>query len=526
MLLLVLAGLMAASALTVDMGNLYYSYQELLANTQAAAEAAGAAMGEPDVANVTTVAYQYSGATGSTYNASYNVHPNLNITSVSVSAACVNPSTYTGLGLPPCTSYPSASAVSGCSTSCNALQVTEQAKVPMFFMKFFGLSSLNISAIASASASGGGAIPYHIMMILDSTASMGSGSDTGCNLANLGASYTPEGCAQQGVQILLNRLAPCAIDTTCTSSNSTVDQVGLMTFPGLCDQAKTGETTANCNPTSFQATSLNNTTANSVYAPDDYNCLKTDPKIPIAAYNNDPQYLILGFPTDPNFSSDAPYRTSDTGSLNTSSDLYNAVNAATTYCGIQTPGGMSTFYAGVIVAAQQYLQTYHTSGIQDVIIFLSDGNANATGATGNVAAGNGNGQSQMAGSVKQTVTGISGMSGGLWQGTNDCAQAVAAANWVKTQKESSDGTYTEIYSVSYNSQNVNCTNDTPTITDCTTMLDIASNPTAVTPHYFFSVPGKTGTVCSGAVPVKNLASVFNVLATDLSSARLIPNGSF
>jgi hypothetical protein len=293
-----------------------------------------------------------------------------------------------------------------------------------------------------------------------------------------------------------------------------------MTFPGLCDTS-TETSTAACSPTNYQATTLKNTRA-SPYAPDDYGCKGTQPAI--TPYNNDPQYLILGFPSDSNFSSVAPYRTSDqTGSsLNQSSGLVEAVDAGTGGCGIQTPGGESTFYAGVIVAAQQYLQAYHTPNIQDVIIFLSDGNANATGASGDVAG------SKMAGSVKQTgaAASLTGMIGGLFQSANACAQAVAAANWAKGYKET-DGTYTQIYSVSYNSANVQCTNDTSTITDCTTMLDIASNPTEAVPHYFFSVPQKTGgTVCTGAVKVANLANVFNVLATDLSSARLLPNGAF
>ena len=91
---------------------------------------------------------------------------------------------------------------------------------------------------------------------------------------------------------------------------------------------------------------------------------------------------ILGFQDN--------YRTSDTAKLNTSSDLFKTVGAGTNNCGIPTPGGEGTFYAGVITAAQQYLETNHTNGIQDVMILLSDGDATAT-------------STQMGGTVNQTV---------------------------------------------------------------------------------------------------------------------------
>ena len=332
------------------------------------------------------------------------------------------------------------------------------------------------------------------MMVLDSTDSMGTTSDTGCLSTNPTGTYTAEQCAQYGTQTLLGELAPCAANLASCSSE-TVDQVGLMTFPGLCDQTKAGESTGACNPANFSATSLNNTTANATYAPDDYNCSGTNP--PIAAYNNDPEYLIMGF------NQGGVYRNSDVATtLNQSADLVKSVDAGSGGCGIQTPGGENTFYAGVIVAAQQYLMANHTSGIQDVIIILSDGNANATGSTGNAAG------SHMAGSVKQTVS-LTGMSGGLWQGTNDCAQAVAAADWAKGYKET-DGTYTEIYSVSYNSSNSELherhTGDYRLHDDAGHRIH--SEASAV---FLFRPWKKSGTTCTGAVPITYLDQVFTTI---------------
>jgi hypothetical protein len=492
------------AALSIDIGYALHAQRELQSCADSAASAGGSAMPNGNVVSPTTVADEYSG--DSSAGGIYNIHHDLNITNVTVNYACVTGSVATNLNMPPCATYSTLSSTPGCTSGCNAIQVIETAAVPTFFAKIFGITTINITATASASASGALPIPYHIMMVLDSTNSMGTTNDTGCLSTAPGTTYTAEQCAQYGIQTMLSGLAPCATNLASCSGAAPVDQVGLMTFPGLCDKTAAGETTSNCNPTNYLASSLNDTTANSTYAPDDYNCSGTNP--PIAAYNNDPEYLINGFGTD--------YRLSDTAGLNSSSDIVKSTDAGAGGCGIQTPGGMNTFYAGVIVAAQQYLMVNHTSGIQDIMIMLSDGNANASGSTGD------SGGSHMAGSVKQTVS-LTGMSGNLWQGTNDCAQAVAAADWAKGYKES-DGTYTEIYSISYNSANVQCSNDTTSITDCQTMQDIGSAPSS---QYFFSVPIKTGgTTCSGAVPITYLDQVFTTILGDLLSSRLIPNTDF
>jgi len=505
----VLLLLFAAAAVSIDMGNLYFCYNELQTATQAAANAGGTAMPNPAVASATTVADNYSGA--SVVNALYNIPPNgsINITGVTVNYACVSTTAYPNLNLPPCATYTSVPA--GCTVTasnpaggCNAIQVIENATVSTFFAKLFGVGTINISVAASASAAGGGAIPYHIMMVLDTTASMGSGTDSGC-VSGSSTSYSPEQCAQFGIQTLLSGLAPCASGLASCGSSAAVDQVGLMVFPGLCSDTATKVTTSNCPA----ATTLTNTTANSTYAPDDYACPATNP--PIAAYNNDPEYLVLGFAGN-NTAQD--YRLSDTAGLNQSSQLFETVGAGTNNCGVPTPGGEGTFYAGVITAAQQYLTANHTNGIQDVMIVLSDGDATAS-------------STQMGGAVKETVT-FSGMSGGLYSATAECTQAVNAADYAKAYKQG-DGKSTVIYSVSYGSETSGCTSGetAPYNTPCGTMQGIASVPNS---QYFFSVPqtvaGKTSTVCSGAVPITQLNQVFTAIKSDLQGSRLIPNSVF
>jgi len=216
--------------------------------------------------------------------------------------------------------------------------------------------------------------------------------------------------------------------------------------------------------------------------------------------------MVLGFQND--------YRTSDSAALNFSSNLVQAVGGGTNNCGVQTPGGVETFYGGAIVAAQQYLTANHQSGVQDIMIFLSDGDANST---------------HMGGSVKQTVssTQIAGMNGNLFSSTGQCKQAVNAANWAKGVAQS-DGTSTKIYSVSYGTETSGCdTDSSPSMTPCQTMSGIASSPLT---QYFFSVPqtvsGKTSEHCSGSVSITQLSQVFSTIAGDLESARLIPNTSF
>ena len=521
--------LLAASALVVDMGNLYFSYEELLSATQAAAKAAGTSMPDPNVGQTygngvstsTDVANLYSGATSSDFNYHANLQSLTGFT-VNVKFDCVNQTSYPGLNLPPCATAPNGNyglCTNGSTTynpneGCNVVQVKETATVQTFFAKVFGVTQLNISATAVASASGGGAIPYHIVMVLDTTKSMGDSTDTGC-VSGSGSSYTAEQCAQLGVQTLLGELAPCAANYPSCGGEPAVDEVALMVFPGLCSMSSAGVTTSSCNSTQNLATgNVTDTTINSRYAAPDYACPSTNP--PIAEYNNNPEYLVLGFQSD--------YRSSDTAALSWGSNLVASVGGGTNNCGVGTPGGEGTFYAGAIVAAQQYLYANHASGVQDVMILLSDGDATAS-------------DTQMGGQAQQTVPSgnIAGMNGNLWSSTAECTQAVNAANWAKVQANSYDTTKTKIYSISYGSETSGCTSgeNVPAIggnsanTPCATMAGISSLPLS---QYFFSVPqtvkGVTSTVCSGAVPITQLSQVFTTIAGDLTSARLIPNGDF
>ena len=203
----------------------------------------------------------------------------------------------------------------------------QQATVPLVLGGLFGQSSVAISATATASSSGSGG-PLDVILIVDTTASMNS-SDTSCSKAGA----TRLTCATAGAQALLQGFAPSQV------------HVGLMLFPGLTASSQ---------------------------AKYEYDC-STSPSPSIAKYSASPVYQAVALSSD--------YKVADTStSLNTNSNLVRALKGGPTNCqeGMDAIGGVSTYYAGVIAAAQSSLQTSGRSGVQKVIIFLSDGDANAS----------------------------------------------------------------------------------------------------------------------------------------------------
>jgi Putative Tad-like Flp pilus-assembly len=479
---LMLVVLSASAAIAVDIGIIYYSHDELVAATQAAALAGGAAI-PSGTAKSTAKTYSGDTAQGGTYN----VRSNLNVTGVTPTLGCIPQASYPNLSMPPCIDYGEGSA--------NAIQVQETATVRTYFAQVLGIHSVAISATATATAKGGQFKPTNIVIVLDSTNSMGNTTDSGCTVPGVSGAPTPEQCAQYGVQQLLGEMDPCqsSLSSCPTPTNgmvtNPVNVVALMTFPGLCSVTASGTTCPN------KATGVSSPPVQSSYASDDYSCPATNP--PISAYNNNPAYLVLPYQSD--------YRASDTASaLSTSSRLVKAVGGGSSPCGmpgIQTPGGEGTFYAGAIDAAQAYLTAtsvtrsgVEASNVQNIIIFLSDGNANAT-------------STQMGGSASS------------YSASNQCAQAVTRAGVAKNAG-------TLIYSVSYGSETTGCPTDTATYTPCYTMQHMASTPSS---QYFFSVPqsGSTNnTVCPGARSITSLNHVFTAIGQDLTTSRLILNSTF
>ena len=152
---------------------------------------------------------------------------------------------------------------SSCSGASNAIQVQQQVTIPLYFGGLFGMDTTTLTATATAGASGGVGTAADIMIIIDTTASMND-ADSNCSVAGA----TRLGCALAGARTLL------------TSFNPAIEQVGLMAFPGV---------------------------QNATQAAEDSACPGSQPTT--VAYNNSPDYVIVGLSND--------YKTSDTAtSLN------------------------------------------------------------------------------------------------------------------------------------------------------------------------------------------------------------------
>ena len=210
-----------------------------------------------------------------------------------------------------------------------------------------------------------------------------------------------------------------------------------------------------------------------------------------------PLYQIVGFAND--------YRTSDTASLNTSS---NIVKITASGC-LGTPGGLGTYYADAITAAQTALVAEQKTrvaasepGGQNVIVLLTDGNATSS-------------TTQM-GPLKST--------------TGECYAAVPAA-----QAAAAAGT--KVYVVYYddNGTSSTCTNDTGKYAGaapdgaCYTLQQIANAPSSTSPYYvnepsqFYSTDG-TSNPCPSTNKYTSITSIFNNIFTSNETARLVPNG--
>ncbi|MGB8685219.1 MAG: TadG family pilus assembly protein [Candidatus Binatus sp.] len=561
MIAVALFGILGAAALVVDVGRVYYGYQQLLAQTRAAALAGGAVMSNDGetLAEVTATATSYSGAL--TENSSGTLTPvtpvandtsNL-LTNVIVTATprCLTSAAATAEGVPSCKAY---------ELGDNAVQVTETAKVPTTFANVLGFPSWSISATALASAKGGSNGPYNVAIIIDTTNSMTQPDKGNCNADRIT-------CALEGVQTLLSTLSPCAAGlTTCPGTTTTsfevpspasgdengtnvdsnpIDEVALFTFPGL---AASGSSIGNvqddtkCPTKTPPITSYNEfynyTNCTGAGAPVPCcsgsgaakctgkgtplaGCAGKDPSGTAVADNtacssnpNPPVYEIVPFSSD--------YRTSDTATtLVAASELVIAAGKGCS-TGLAAPGGEGTFYAGVIDTAQSALVAQQTTrkdaGVdsQNVMILVSDGEANADAdQTTFTTTGAGSEGMQETKPAPSTV----------YLGTGQCAQAVA-----RSQAAAAAGT--TVYAVAYGAESTGCSTDSGTYASpVCTMQGIANSPT--TPgsysqnnnNFFTDVTSTTSSCASDARSTSTLDQIFQAIGLDLTTSRLIPNGT-
>jgi Flp pilus assembly protein TadG len=336
----------------------------------------------------------------------------------------------TGLKLASVT-LPYAQAASG----NNGIQVTQQATVPLYFARVFGKTSQTISATSTAGA-GGGAEPalYNVMIVLDATRSMATTTDSNCKDSK-GKSLTRLQCAQAGALKLLTGLTNAG------------DNVGLMAFPP--------QTSSSYN----------------------FTCSGKSPTIASSYSASGASYQ---------YSSPGTGYLGSNGQVSTSSGIVQALGGGNC-SGLPASGGLGTFYAQAITAAQASLQstasTQHPPG-QNVIILLSDGIASST--------------KDQLGSTYSSKYG------------SECQAAIDAASNVKT------GSGTLIYTVAYLGGEAksapSCDDGNDKLTACKTMESIASGSS-----YFYS------DTCSNAAGGTNsLNTLFSQIAYSLTKPRLIP----
>jgi Flp pilus assembly protein TadG len=507
-----MVGFFGMCAFSIDVGRVYFSYNELQATTDAAALAG--AQGLPTSSTAISQATQYS-SVATDKNAFSNL-PNVTITAT--------PKCYTVLqsqGLP-CDG----------STTYNAIQVKQTMAVPMTFARLFGTNSVSITSTATAAMRGAATVPYNVALIIDTTQSM-TDPDTGSNCTT-----TRIACALTGAQTLLGELYPCSLTVGCGTvtggvATNSFDRVSLFTFPNMVTTTTVATVVTNSDGTVSSSTST--TTSGSTVA-NDYTCPTSNPSIDPYTFPSTTANTLSTMPyttvttsstgtktnkktttvttTDQVTYQITPYlsdyRSSDSAStLNTASIAAIAAGAQSGCSGVKAKGGQGTYYAGAIYAAHASLLAEQAAnpGSQNVIILISDGDASATG-TGSTP--------QMA--VGTTSTTVATSNGVYPSWKNECAQAVTAAAVAKAAG-------TKIYTIAYGSTSSGCSTDSPAISPCNTMKSIASTPLTT---YFYSdyqqSGGGTDTSCIGSADsTTNINQIFTDIGASFTVARLIPD---
>ncbi|MGD0167369.1 MAG: pilus assembly protein TadG-related protein [Gaiellaceae bacterium] len=139
-----MVALLALAAFAIDVGYVYYAHRSLQASADAAALAGAQKL--PDASAATATAKQFgTGATGK------NQLRNIGDVTESITTKCL-------------------SSLPGCNP-VNAVVAQETAQVPTFFARVLGISSMTVTAKATA-CSYCGVKPLDIMLVVDRTGSM------------------------------------------------------------------------------------------------------------------------------------------------------------------------------------------------------------------------------------------------------------------------------------------------------------------------------------------------------------------
>jgi hypothetical protein len=199
-----------------------------------------------------------------------------------------------------------------------------------------------------------------------------------------------------------------------------------------------------------------------------------------------------------------------------------AATTTTGKCGIQTPGGAGTYYAGVIYEAQSALanESLTYPGTQNIMVILSDGDADS--GNGGNSCGLPGGYCMLNSTVTPAVPATN--NGATYPSLQDqCAQAVAAANYATSQG-------TTVYTIAYGSSS-GCASDVYNkktnpagtgINPCQAMAEMASTAADFYSDSTASGGGYTAGYCTSP-NTGTLDEIFKNLAGTFNHARLVPN---
>jgi Flp pilus assembly protein TadG len=496
-----------AAGLTIDLGRGWVAYRQLQAAADAAALAGVNAMiqGNATASSVQSAVCKFSAngsasnncsmittsGTTTTTQAGVNTAPGLNAVSTTATLSCVTGKAYV------------TTTCDASTTGYNVLRVVETTTIPTFFiqaLKSFGINpgnSLTMNSTSSATINASMA-PLDVAILIDTTASMGQ-PDPNCP-----GTTSKEQCALNGVQGLLAALPQCAEVSPVTGNCTAYNNVSLFTFPNVTANTVTEDTTCQTSKNPTNPTVVNYTWP-TLPASGDHTW--TAPK----STTSTPTYQITGFSDDYYGSYNS---TAQQNNLSTSSAIVIATGGTgSTNCdGLQTPGGVETYYAGAINVAQEALMAaaYGTNPqAQMVMIILSDGAANSSHVAS--PAGSGYGSE-----------------------SDECQQAIYAAN-------NATNLGTTVYTIAYDSATTGCTTDNSNsglsttnskgvkttinmsgLSPCTTMKYMSSGWPTNTSHFYADGGSTAPCGVAGGGP-SDLPTIFRQIEASFGTGRLIPN---
>lgn len=302
---------------------------------------------------------------------------------------------------------------------------------------------------------------------------------------------------------MLSQLLPCLPNTTCGAATNgnvayPVDQVSLFTFPAQTagTQVSKDET---CGSTAVQPSVISYPDSKSLGS---LTSLPTTSNLATLVSEYDVVPLVSNYRSSDSTSGSNPLTINNSVS-SSSPSLVNAVGGNSYFggsscAGMYAKGGKSTFYAGALFTAQQYLVANARSNATNVIILLSDGDANG----GTMGAGSSN-------------LNDSGASKGTYPSSSkQCQQAIDVATAARTAG-------TKIYAVGYGVASGGCSTDSG-LTACSVLRSIASSDS----HFFVDTSSVS---CAGARSVvmngktNSLNGIFSTIVGDLTLPRLVPS---